>query len=114
LIGKNLKRRIVTQPVSIVGAFVASDDLVEALAQHSRPQNARNLRGRIPANPSVNSQEANLLRFPRLSIDSRHKEAQNEASQEEQSGENCGRENCSRVACKESFQGGVQKPDLAN
>jgi len=55
-----------------------------------------------------------LLRFARLSIDSRHKEVQNRASQEEESGENCGRENCSYVTCKESFQGSAQKPDLDN
>ena len=33
MIGKNLKSRIVSQSVRVVGIFVASDDLVEALAE---------------------------------------------------------------------------------
>jgi len=55
-----------------------------------------------------------LLRFARLLIDSRHKEVKSHASQEGESGENRGRENCSSVTCKESFEGGAQKPDLSN
>src|SRR6266404_382661 len=55
-----------------------------------------------------------LLRFARLSIDSRHKEVKCQASQEDESGEDRGRENCSRVTCKESFQRGAEKPDLNN
>src|SRR5260370_21704619 len=41
--GKNLKRRIVTYPVGVVGVFVASDDLVETLAKQRQPRvtNAR-------------------------------------------------------------------------
>ena len=54
-----------------------------------------------------------LLRFPRLLIDSRHKEVNSQACREGDSGDNRGRENCSCETCKESFQGGAQKPDLA-
>jgi hypothetical protein len=33
LIGQNLKRRIVAEPIRVVGVLVASDDLVETLAK---------------------------------------------------------------------------------
>jgi hypothetical protein len=33
LIGKNLKSRIVTQSIRVVGILVARDDLVDALAE---------------------------------------------------------------------------------
>jgi hypothetical protein len=33
LIRKNLKSRIVSQSISVVGVFVSSDDLVEALPE---------------------------------------------------------------------------------
>jgi len=52
------------------------------------------------------------MSLARLLIDSRHKEVNSQASQERESGKNRGRENCSFVTCKESFQSGVQKPDL--
>jgi hypothetical protein len=33
LIAKNLKNRIVTEPIRVVGVLIASDDLVEALTK---------------------------------------------------------------------------------
>jgi len=36
LISKNLKSRIVSQSIRVVGVFVSSDDLVEALPEQRR------------------------------------------------------------------------------
>jgi len=78
------------------------------------PQGRNNSRLTTTRTPTKSPGILGLLRFARLSIDSRHKEVKSQASQDGESGENRGRGNCSCVTCKESFQGGAQKPDLNN